>query len=168
MVDQKRLKEVLSYHAETGEFTWLGRRQGTARDGSLAGKVAHMGGCGNLYRRIKIDQREYLAHRLAWLWCYGEFPDGWLDHIDGDGLNNRITNLRRATCAENARNRRRPRTNSSGLKGAVWHKKAGRWQAQLKLEGKAKYLGLFDTAEEAHAAYLSAANEFYKQFARAG
>lgn len=96
-------------------------------------------------------------------------PDGMqTDHIDGDGLNNRRCNLRLATPSENARNQRRARDNTSGFKGVWWHKGRRKWQAQIMAGGRQKYLGLFNTAEEAHAAYCEAARSLHGEFARIG
>lgn len=90
------------------------------------------------------------------------------DHIDGDGLNNRRSNLRLATPSENARNQRRSRDNTSGFKGVWWHKGRRKWQAQIMAGGRQQYLGLFNTAEAAHAAYCEAAKSLHGEFARAG
>lgn len=90
-----------------------------------------------------------------------------VDHEDGDGLNNRRGNLRAATRAENSRNQRRRRNSRSGFKGVTWHKLGGRWAAQITANGKNHYLGLFDTPEAAHAAYVAASHTLHGQFARA-
>jgi len=91
-----------------------------------------------------------------------------VDHRDGDGLNNRRTNLREATRAQNARNARRSITNTSGFKGVTFHKGAGRWMAQIHVRGRHLYLGLHDTPEIAHEAYMAAARKHYGEFASNG
>jgi hypothetical protein len=90
-----------------------------------------------------------------------------VDHIDGDGLNNRLSNLRLATKQENSCNRRPRENTSSGLKGVTFHKKARKWQAQIKSDGKSRYLGLYLTIELAHAAYCEASNRLHGVFGRA-
>lgn len=92
------------------------------------------------------------------------------DHIDGNGLNNCRDNLRPATYMQNAHNRREYVNNSSGYKGVYWSKKMQKWAAKICANGKQKHLGLFDTPEEAHAAYCEAAasSEFHGEFANFG
>jgi hypothetical protein len=89
-----------------------------------------------------------------------------VDHIDLDGLNNRRSNLRLATSTENARNQRIRKNNMSGYKGVCWDKINQKWVAQIRLNGKSKHLGLFDTPEAAHRAYCAAATEYFGEFAR--
>lgn len=94
-------------------------------------------------------------------------PDGMeVDHIDGDGLNNRKANLRLATHAENCMNRRVPVTNSSGLKGVSWHKGQRQWVAKIKVSGITVHIGSFNCPEQAHTAYCEAAARMHGKFAR--
>jgi hypothetical protein len=94
-------------------------------------------------------------------------PDGFeVDHEDGDGLNNRQYNLRVATHAQNMCNRRVNINNKSGLKGVSWRKESGKWVASISLNSKDKYLGLFDSPEEAHAAYCRASDKYHGEFGR--
>lgn len=94
-------------------------------------------------------------------------PDGvGVDHVDGDGLNNRRKNLRHATQLENNRNQKRRNDNTSGLKGVSWNKRDKKWRAAISVLGRTKNLGYFDTPEEAHAAYCIAAIDLHGQFAR--
>lgn len=117
-------------------------------------------------RRVKIHNVCYEAHRVAWALHYGWWPQTFLDHANGDPTDNRITNLREATPSQNVANSRRASWNTSGYKGVVWNKKSRRWQGQIRINGKLKYLGLFPTAEGAHAAYTDAAVKFFGEFAR--
>ena len=89
-----------------------------------------------------------------------------VDHWDGDGLNNRRSNLRPATLSQNQQNSIKPRSNTSGFKGVNFVKRSGRWQANITVDGKARYLGTFDTKEEAARTYDEAAKEFHGEFAR--
>jgi hypothetical protein len=90
----------------------------------------------------------------------------YTDHISGDRLDNRRENLRIASNAENQRNRGKPSSNTSGHKGVTWHRKSGKWQAQIMINGKSMYLGLFTTPEAAHEAYKAAAVELFGEFWR--
>jgi hypothetical protein len=91
-----------------------------------------------------------------------------VDHKDGDGLNNTRSNLRLATAAQNVANSRMPKTNTSGFKGVAWHKRAGKWAARIQVQGKNIHLGLFIDPEEAHRAYITAANQYFGEFANDG
>ena len=162
----ERVRELFSYSHETGHLVWRVGRRGPARPGLIAGSV-HTNMCGRKYRVIKLQGRRYLAHRLVWLHVHGVWPTNWLDHRDGDGLNNKLGNLREATKSENGCNRGAQANNTSGLKGVRWHKPRQKWLAQIGYKGRKRHLGLFDTPEQAHAAYCRAAIEYHGSFARA-
>lgn len=149
-----QLRELLHYAPETGVFTWSKPRSGV-RHGAQAGMVDRG------YRFIRLLGRVYYAHRLAWLYVYGEWPRGQIDHIDGNPSDNRICNLRDATHSQNNMNKRVKRDNQTGLKGVKKYRK--RFQARINGD----YLGTFDTAEDAHAAYIAAAKVRFGEFARA-
>lgn len=154
MITQSRLKELLHYEPDTGVFTWLVRTSDSVRIGDLAG------GChGNRYRRIRIDGKLYLAHRLAWLYMTGAWPDNQIDHVNGVRDDNRIANLREATNAENQQNRAKDVRNTSGFPGVSWCRRDSKWRGLIKFEGRQKYLGVFDSPADAHAAYLKAKAE---------
>ncbi len=89
-----------------------------------------------------------------------------IDHIDGDRCNNRKRNLRCCTGLQNKRNRSKNTNNTSGFKGVTWHKKAGKWEAQLQRGARHSYLGLFERREEAARAYNKAALEWHGEFAK--
>jgi hypothetical protein len=173
MLTAERLRELLHYDPETGAFTWRPRevRSGAERtdkswNSAHAGKEA---GCVSKalgYRIIRIDQRDYYAHRLAFLYMKGRWPKGRLDHEDTDRSNNKWKNLRKATHSQNLANRGRCRTNTTGFKGVRFHKQRRRYTAQIVVNYKQHYLGLFDTPEEAHAAYCTAAEKHFGEFAR--
>lgn len=90
------------------------------------------------------------------------------DHANGDTLDNRRANLRIATKAENMQNRRKSAHNTSGFKGVNWHRKTGKWQARITVNGKRKNLGYFDSPEMAHATYCEAAIKYHGEFANTG
>lgn len=159
----------LDYDPETGTFTWKpksgGDLQTNAWNAHWAGKVAgtpHKRG----YIVITLDERKWLAHRLAWLYVFGEWPAGGLDHKDKDTSNNAIANLRPASQSQNNWNTSKRRNNSSGFKGVTWHAARQKWTAWVCVNRKSKYLGLFNTPEEAAAAYAEAARKLHGEFAR--
>jgi hypothetical protein len=160
MVTQERLKELLHYDPETGVFVWTARRSGVRVD-SIAGCVYSPSGT-NEYRAIKVEGSQYQAHRLAWLYIYGNFPEDQIDHIDGDGLNNRISNLRDVTHQENGRNQKKPSTNTSGIIGVSWNAQENKWVAHIKINRKYKRLGGFLNKNDAKAARKKA--EIYYGF----
>jgi len=157
MLTQAQLMDVLDYDPGTGEFTWLVKPSPRVAQGSRAGATS-IRGC----RYIKINHKSYLAHRLAWLYVYGHFPEMDLDFRNRDMLDTRIDNLREATKAQNAFNSgtRRP----GKLKGAYWHKRSKRWAAAIYLRGRHLWLGFFGTEKEAHAAYCKAARKHHGEF----
>lgn len=167
MLTIERLKEVLRYDEESGEFFWIVHRTGTAPVGSQAGSVDYRKD-GRGYRRVYFEGRRYLAHRLAWFYVFGVWPTHQIDHRDGNGLNNRISNLREATTCEQNQNRRMCRSNKSGVKGVSWNKSNQRWHAQIEANGVARHLGSYLTKEDAGKAYEQAALKLHGEFARVG
>jgi hypothetical protein len=158
---QERLRELLHYDPDTGQFTWR-RSVGPMKAGSRAGKRHHIG-----YIRIAIERRTYMAHRLAWLYIHGVWPQGITDHINRDRADNRIANLREATYTLNMANTPIQKHNVSGFKGVVFRKDRKKWKASIRANGRYYYIGLFDTPEAAHDAYFAAAKRLFGDFARA-
>jgi len=147
----EHLRELLYYNPETGEFTWRVSCRGTSA-GDMAGSSGSEG-----RRHIVIGYARYKAHRLAWLYVYGEFPKKLIDHINGDPTDNRIANLREATMSENLHNQRMAHShNKSGILGVQWRPTKNKFRARIVVAGKEHHLGHFDTAEDAQAAYLEA------------
>ena len=157
-----RLRELLRYNRKTGEFRWRKRPRGWVRLELSAGYLSKQG-----YRCINIDGRFYREHQLAWFYMTGRWGRPTIDHRDRDVSNNRWNNLRRATVSQNNANRRRPRHNRSGYKGVYLCRESGKWRAKITMNGRVIYLGRFETAQAAHAAYLAAARRFFGDFARA-
>lgn len=158
----ERLRAMLHYDPETGLFTRIGTRK---RRPNRAGGVGYVTPFGYLHIRINCCGM-FSAHRLAWLYVYGEWPDGVIDHINGDATDNRIVNLRVATQAQNSANQGKQCRNTSGYKGVYWDKRRSKWMAQIGVQGRYKYLGRYDTAEEAHEAYREGCLRFHGEFAR--
>lgn len=145
------VRRIFDYDPASGKFRFKESR-GRRAAGSLAGYVKSDG-----YRMVSVEGRWCYAHRLAWFYAHGEWPEAEIDHVNGDRDDNRIANLRPATRSENMRNVR-------GAKGWHWHSRAGKWQALIRADGKRKYLGAFATEAEAKAAYEKAAAELHGQF----
>jgi hypothetical protein len=173
----ERLREVLRYDPQAGDFYWIEQPEGSLDWGSRtnatlawnrrfagkkAGTVTPLG-----YIKIMIDYELILAHRLAWLYVHGEWPSGELDHINMIPGDNRIANLRIANRPQNNANKTKQRNNTSGLKGVSLVKSRGVWQAQLTVKGKSIYLGNFDCPAAAHFAYVVASARLCGEFARA-
>lgn len=158
-LDWDVLTALLSYCPDTGIFTWKDSRRGAVIKGSIAG-----GSDSNGYITIKLNGIKYYAHRLAWFYCFKEWPIYLLDHIDEIKYNNRLDNLREATHSQNAHNTGITVNNTTGFKGVAFHKASGKYQAQLVLKGRTKYLGLFTTAKEASEYRNSIAKQEFKEF----
>ena len=157
MLTQERLKELLHYDLDTGLFTWINSTNRSIKIKSVAGGKTSKG-----YTQIRADKKLYLAHRLAWLYVYGDFPENFLDHVNEKPSDNRISNLRLATHQENGHNKSTPhKNNTSGFLGVIWQKPNKKWLAQIRINGKRKHLGLFNTSEDASEAYKTAKRELH-------
>ena len=157
MITQEKLKEVLNYDQDTGIFTWKIKTCKKVCVGVVAGTPS-----GDGYSVIKINGKRLRAHRLAWLYVYGEFPDKFIDHINGIRHDNKISNLRNVTKSENSQNQRKPKSdNQSGFLGVHWCKRDKVWIAAIGFNKKTKYLGTYSTPELAHQVYLKAKREIH-------
>lgn len=150
MLTQERLKELFHYDPDTGHLTWLSHR-GRMAAGSRAGRDHHTG-----YREVRVDGVLYREHRIIWLLVTGSDPANECDHLNRKRGDNRWDNLRAADRAQNMQNRGLSPINTSGLSGASFHKARGKWRATICTRGKTRHLGHFDTAEDAHRAYVAA------------
>jgi hypothetical protein len=164
MISVSELRRLLNYDPQTGVFTWKARGRGV-RAGKVAGSVKRDVGRNTAYVCVSIHQRHYYAHRLAWLYVHSKWPAEQIDHVDLDGTNNRIDNLRLATIRQNSANSPARKNNRLGVKG-VRKRTRGSYEARVSLTGRSEVIGYFKTAEEAHAAYLSALKSHYGEFAR--
>lgn len=159
MLTQEELKKYLNYDSETGLFTWLIANSIRVKINSEAGCRQNTG-----HVLIGINKQKFLAHRLAYLYMTGEFPENYIDHINGITDDNRWVNLRPATHKENIRNTGMYAHNTSGSRGVYFRKDTKRWQAQVKLLGKHISLGCFGTLELASIARDTAVRKIYGEF----
>jgi HNH endonuclease len=144
----ERLRNLLDYDPETGVLKWkvrtdVSHRWNTRYAGTIAGTVD-----GDGYLQIKIDDKSMMAHRLAWVIYYGEWPN-IVDHIDGSRNNNRISNLRSVTRKLNQRNQKRHKSNTSGRTGVTWNRIRQVWVAHIGHGKKCLYLGSYVEFPEA-------------------
>lgn len=155
-ITQACVRELFDYDPESGVLIAKKRQKGR--------KFGKPVGCksGN-YLLAMVEGRLYKVHRLIFLWHHGYMPEV-IDHIDRNGMNNRIENLRAATPLQNTANRGLNRNNTSGFKGASYDKRRNRWAGQMMVNRKHVFLGYFDTPEDAHAAYVKATRELYGEF----
>lgn len=145
-----------------GSLFWRESPAFNIPENTLAGTLRKDG-----YIGIYINKKYHFAHRIIWEIHYGEIPEGLvIDHIDGDRSNNKIDNLRICTFQENHFNRGKQSNNKSGFKGVSWHKQKQKWVAQIKLDGRNKFLGFFTDPERAYQAYCEKALEHYGEYAK--
>lgn len=159
MLTQEKLKEILNYDPETGLFkwkerTWLEGKQKTFNvrfSGKIAGSLSNSG-----YLQIGINNKDYLCHRLAWFYIHGYWPKDYIDHIDRNKTNNKISNLRLATNSENSQNivKCHPNNKYSKLLGAHYDKRRNLYYSVIVINKKRNWIGWFKTAIEAHNAYV--------------
>lgn len=142
MITQSELINLVSYNKQTGEM---------ARKRNNSKPNLHNKG----YLQFSLANKNYLVHRLAWVYVNGAIPDGMMiDHIDGNKLNNRIENLRVVTNSQNMQNRNFANSNSkTGILGVVFHPRTGKWKALIRINGRQKTIGSFGTKNDAQFAY---------------
>jgi len=152
------IRELFDYNPLTGVFVRkaalnCGRKSAI---GKVAGFIDYTG-----YGYIKVARVRYSQHRLAWLYMHGEWPKNDIDHIDGNPSNNAISNLRDVTRQVNSQNHKKAySTSDSQLLGVLKH--FNKWRAQIRVSGKGVHIGLFDTAIQAHEAYLVAKRQLHE------
>ena len=163
------IRELFDYDEVSGIVTWNNPRSNRVRKGTAVG-TRKASNC-KKYLKVEITTERgkfsYMLHRVIWMHVTGEDPGALqIDHIDGNGLNNAFSNLRKSDASENQCNTKKRSNNSSGFKGVGWSKLHKRWRARIQFKGREHSLGLFDTPELAHMAYCKAAAELHGEFAR--
>ena len=160
-LDLEAISKHLNYDPDTGLFTWVMPKRGL-KVGSVAGSIKKDTG----YVIINHNRTLYRAHRLAFLFM-GEVLESYVDHINGVRHDNRWSNLRQCSHSQNNYNSG-VRKCSSGLKGAYWDGRKNKWYSRIQHQNETKWLGHFDSAEEAHLAYRKASDKYHKEFANYG
>lgn len=154
MVTHAELLSLVHYNSDTGIFTWLPRNSkgwNTRFAGKQIGSITNTG----FYYETSVLSEKWLLHRLAWFYVHGEKPVV-IDHINRDGLDNRLCNLRNVTHEDNMHNVKRHKTNKSGVNGVYWHKQCRKWSVQIKINKKTTHVGVFTDFDEACAARKAA------------
>lgn len=163
MLTAAKLKTIYSYDADTGLFTRIADCHNHAKIGDTVTNTNNRG-----YVAMFIEGRGYLGHRLAWLYTYGFFPKGQLDHINNIKTDNRLCNLREATGFENGWNIKRKINNTSGHKGVIYRKDTNKWRAVCMLNRVTHNLGSFINYEDAVAAYQEFSKKHHGEFCNLG
>lgn len=153
----EKAQELLSYDMDRGILTRKVSLTNTVKIGDVAGSVNKKG-----YVSVGVNGRYYLAHRVIWLIVHGKWPSKQIDHINGIKTDNRICNLCEVSNSINAQNKKSISNNTSGLLGVSWLSKAKKWRAQIQVQGKVMYLGLYNDKYEAHSAYLTAKRKYHE------
>lgn len=159
MITREQLKTQLTYNSLTGEFIF-NKKKGGMPKGSVAGYAQRDG-----YIVISINGKQYKAHRLAWLYVHGAFPDYQIDHINMKRGDNRMANLREATKSQNHMNRTAYSNNKLGVKGV--HMVGRKFRALIKKNGNQVCLGVYDSLDDASDAYKKASQAMHGSFSRA-
>ena len=155
MITQNRLRELAHYCPETGQFTHL-QSKGRKKAGMPAGSLRRDG-----YVYAMFDGHRAMAHQFAWLYVTGEWPTQEIDHMDGNKANNAFSNLRQVSRRANTENKRTAkRTSTTGLLGVVRHR--DKFVAKIVHAGKRTHLGVFETPEDAHEAYVQAKRRLHQ------
>lgn len=158
MLTQEQVRYLFDYFPDTGSLIRRVHMRGGNGVGSEVGSEKD-NGYGKKYRETSIDKKRYQVHRIIWLHVYGYTPVE-IDHIDGNGLNNRLNNLREVTRQGNAKNQRKPKNNTSGVCGVGWCKHFQKWKARIGVNGHDTFLGYFEHKEQA----IQARREAEKRF----
>ena len=153
------VKELWEYDPKTGNFIWKVDRSFRKIKCKIAG-TTHPSG----YVYLIFKRSRYSAHRVAWLWMTGEWPEDQIDHINRIRDDNRWKNLREATASQNLANYDKPKDNTSGFRGVDFAKKKNKWRARIMINGKRIELGYFNTAKEASEVYLKFYVNYFGEF----
>jgi len=148
------VKETFVYDKKTGILSWRNNRRRGIKANSEAGWV-----CADGYRAVRLQRKSFLVHRIIWLYVHGSFPQGQIDHINGNRLDNRLGNLRDVSFAENRLNKKRHR--EGRLHGCSFNKLQQKWLAQIVINKKIVYLGGYNTEQEAHLIYKQTFEEWF-------
>lgn len=153
---EEKLKEYLKYDPKTGILTWIKKPSKRVKVKSQAGCYDKTTG----YMRTQLHGIALYNHRVVWFLYHGTWPQGQVDHKDGDKLNNKISNLRDISVSENNRNKPLHYLNTSGMTGVHYYTKTDRWHVRLKKGSINHFIGSFTCLEEAKKARRQAEIQF--------
>jgi hypothetical protein len=159
-MNTEKLKSLLRYDPDTGNLYWIAKGKGKIKK-KPAGTKLHSG-----YIGVLIEGRRYQAHRLAWALHTGSWPTDQIDHINGVKTDNRISNLREATNAQNGKNLSLSSVNTSGVAGVCFDKETNKWRAGIKVNHKQICLGRYKTFAEAVCARKLAEIKYFGEWVR--
>jgi hypothetical protein len=162
LISQEYLKSIFKYEPETGNLVRIKYLSPNAKVGNIAGCLCKKTG----YIIVSVKDKTYPLHRIVWMYLYGKFPKEQIDHINCNRSDNRLINLREATNQENQRNKKLRSDNKSGYIGVSWFNRDSKWKADIRIDGKTKHLGYYDTPEEASDAYKKVAKICFGEFYR--
>lgn len=160
---QSEVRDRLNYDPLTGDLRWKNVFTNRIKPGDLAGNISPQG-----YITIKVNGTVYYAHRLIFVWMTGACDSPHVDHVNGNGLDNRWDNLRLATISQNACNKDGKQNTKSGVKGVSYDKRTNRWKSSIRIGGKEIWLGRHNTLDLAREAYAAAAEKYHGEFAFKG
>lgn len=164
MIDYQLAVALFNYCPETGSLTWRVSTN-SFKAGEEVGTVVKKEGYSS-YKNVVVFADRYKAHRIIWLMQTGKWPEKYVDHIDGDGLNNAWSNLREATPSQNSMNQRVRSDSASGVKGVSYDKSRDVWYVYIDVDGHRKHLGRHETLEEAAAVRKMAEIKYHGEYAR--
>lgn len=168
------LHKIFFYDQETGILTYADRSDDmflstrsakswrTKYSGQIAGSIVEYDG--RKYIQIQLYKEKYVAHRIIWKMHYWKEPPEILDHIDGDGTNNRISNLREATIYQNGWNAKKSSRNKSGYKGVSFNREKNKWRAAIRINKRDILIGYYKSIEDAAQAYQKASAQYHGEF----
>jgi len=155
----KDIGDYFDYNPETGVITNKVHRGSRSREGKKVGSLKRG------YLRFRFRNASYSTHRLAYFLHTGIDPEEKsIDHIDGNPSNNKFSNLRLATLRQNNANKKKRKTNTSGVTGVCWRKDVNKWKARIMVLNKSFDLGLFDDFGKAVAVRITAEHKFHQEY----
>lgn len=159
-----QLRALFRYDPDTGHLLRLWPATRKCDERYVGAPIGHPSPAG--YTFVHVGKRKYLAHRLAWLWMTGQWPEHGVDHVNGDGMDNRWANLRAANQSQNGANRGPQANSRSGIKGVWFDRARGLWASMIVVRGRRYSLGRHPTKEAAADAYRDASIAHFGEFAR--
>ncbi|MDI9768186.1 HNH endonuclease [Pantoea dispersa] len=161
-INKEYLRKFFIYQPANGLLRWRVSRSRQSKRLDVAGKINFAG-----YREVMVEGRSILAHRIAFFWVHGFWPEQ-VDHKNRCRSDNSISNLRPASQSQNQQNQRLRSTNTSGIKGVCWDKRKGLWYSRVGVNGKVISLGYYEDKFSAACAVFSARNNYHGVYCNHG